>query len=305
MSNISLKSKYLIINADDFGWSRGVNEGIIKSHEEGILTSTTLFANAPASRDAIYLAEKTPTLDVGVHLCYGPWAPILPISQLNAIFTKAGHAKFSTFKLWNAVILSKSVREQLYLHFKSQIEHIKMLGLNPTHLDTHKHLHFCPVIMQIVCKLADEFNIPAIRVPIEHPFVPLVGPVNPKARLALCVLLFPALISSLYFAYIKYGLKTPHRLIGIPQTGHWTKQRFLNTLKNIAEYKGIAQIFEIMVHPGKPEGLDAKETRLIESRKTELDILTDNEVKEFISKWDNILIMTNFQQMPQLFQEQT
>ncbi len=303
MSNISATSqKYLIINADDFGWSRGVNDGIIESHLNGVLTSTTLFANAPATRDAISLAEKYPSLEVGIHLSYTPWQPILPISMLSSIFKKDGSAKFSTPLLWASAALMRSVRDQLYLHFKSQIEHLKMQGLNPTHIDTHKHLHYFPAVMEIVCKLANEFDIPAVRLPLEHPFVPFVGPINLKARAALCVLTPMSMIGGIYFAYIKYKLTTPHRLIGIPQTGYWTKQRFLNTLKYIAETKAVARIFEIMMHPGKPDGLDRKQTRLIESRKEELDILTDSEVKEYITKCKNILTMINFREIPQMFQ---
>jgi len=295
-----VRPKFLIINADDFGWSRGVNDGIVEAHQQGVLTSTTIFANAPSTRDAISLAEKYPSLDVGIHLCYGPWEPILPVSMLSSIFKKDGTAKLSTPLLWMGTAMLRPVRDQLYLHFKSQIEHLKMQGLNPTHIDTHKHLHYCPAVLEIVCKLASEFNIPAIRMPIEHPFAPFVGPINLKARAALCVLTPASVIAGIYFAYIKYKLITPHRLIGIPQTGYWTKQRFLNTLKYIIESKGIASVFEVMMHPGLPDSLDRKQTRLIESRRKELDILTDNEVKEFIAKWNNILTMTNFQEIPQL-----
>ncbi len=299
MNDISKTSgKYLIINADDFGWSRGVNEGIIQAHKEGILTSATLFANAPDTRDAIALAQESPCLDVGIHLCYGPWPPIMPVAMLDVLFKKDGSAKFSTSMLWSYATISKKARHQLYLHFKSQIEHLKMLGLRPTHLDTHKHLHYWPIVMEIVCRLAYEFDIPAVRLPLELPFSPFVGPINIKARAALCVLSPISFVSSLYFAYIKYGRVTPHRLVGIAQTGHWTKQRFLNTLKHISESRtGIARIFEIMVHPGKSYGLDPKQTRLIESREAELDILTDNEIKEYISQCNNIKLIT-FSEIP-------
>jgi predicted glycoside hydrolase/deacetylase ChbG (UPF0249 family) len=284
----------IIINADDFGWTESINEGIIEAHKNGVLSSTTLLANSKATQQAIQLAKASPSLGVGVHLSYNIDKPILSARQLDALYKPDGSPKFSTAKLWLAATCSQRVRRQLYTHFQSQIDYLLSQGVHITHLDTHKHVHYWPAVFDIVARLASENNIPAVRVMRENPFDP--GPPNPKARGALCVLFFASLVNICKAK--RYHRFYPQRFIGISQTGTWTKAMFLAVLKTIKD--GKPGICEIMTHPGYPRGLDAEPTRLVESRLAELKILTDPEIKEWFAQWQHKINLISYRNLPDI-----
>lgn len=274
-----MEESFLIINADDLGWSCRINEGIVEAHISGILTSATLIANGPATMHAMDLVKEIPTLDVGVHLNYhfgrGEYLQSKKVS--SRLFRKDGSCRFSLGGLWAAATVSRSIREELYRHFKDQIEAVLEGGLRPSHLDTHKHLHLWPPIFELICRLASEYNIRAIRVPVENPFIP-IGPLNIRARLATAFLgTFWYLFSSRDLR--RYKLFSPQRFVGITQTGFWTKQRFVSAIKYAAKRGGVT---EIMVHPGYVDDVEGSSTRLLESRLMELRILKDNDVRLLI-----------------------
>jgi len=284
----------IIINADDFGWTESINEGIIEAHKNGILTSTTMLANSKATQQAIELAKAMPTLGVGVHLSYNIDKPILSARHLDALYNEDGSPRYSTAKLWLAATYSQKVRSQLYTHFQSQIEYLLDRGVQITHLDTHKHVHYWPAVFDIVARLADEYHIPAVRVMRENPFDP--GPPNIKARSALCVLFFASLVNIRKAK--RYQRFYPQRFIGISQTGYWTKAMFLAVLKTIkSDRPGVC---EIMTHPGYTHGLVAEPTRLVESRLAELKILTDPEVKEWFAQCRHKINLISYRNLPDI-----
>lgn len=135
----------LIVNADDFGLTRGVNEGIVEAHRHGIVTATTLMARGPAFAHAVELARATPTLDVGVHLVLWPDAAI--------------PRKLPAF-LRQAASLSAAEIEAI---FTGQVEIVQAAGIRPSHLDTHKHTHLLPHVMRAVTGLARRFGITWVR----------------------------------------------------------------------------------------------------------------------------------------------
>ena len=141
--------KRLIINADDFGFTRDVNAGIIQAHREGVLTSATLMANGGAFEDAVRLAHETPTLDVGCHLVLVDGRSVLdgspfPETPVRLLFQKL----------------------DAYPELRAQIQKIVAAGIRPTHLDSHKHTHLLPGVFRAVVRLAKEFAIPYIRRPL-------------------------------------------------------------------------------------------------------------------------------------------
>ena len=141
--------KRLIINADDFGFTRDVNAGIIQAHREGVLTSATLMANGDAFEDAVRLAHETPALDVGCHLVLVDGRPVLdgspfPETPVRLLFQKL----------------------DAYPELRAQIQKIVAAGIRPTHLDSHKHTHLLPGVFRAVVRLAKEFAIPYIRRPL-------------------------------------------------------------------------------------------------------------------------------------------
>jgi predicted glycoside hydrolase/deacetylase ChbG (UPF0249 family) len=286
--------KFVIINADDFGWTKGVNEGIVESHQKGVLTSTTLLANAPATLHAVKLADGCQNLSVGVHLSYSLGEPILPISELDELFDRDGKPKHSQVTLWISASAGKKVRDQLYRHFESQILHVRKLGVTVSHLDTHKHLHFWPAVFDIVSRLAQQYNIPAVRLMNESSFA--AGPLNVTGRLVLS-LLNPIVPLQLRSAK-RYNIIFCDRFIGIPHTGHWTQDMFLKVASELKP-----GVTEIMTHPGYSADLSQNATRLIESRETELSMLTDKHTLEFFKKWELNNKRINYHQLVQVKQK--
>ena len=150
--------KYLIVNADDFGFTRDVNEGIVHAHRNGILTATTLMATGPAFDHAVALARENPSLDVGVHL---------------VLVGAEGYPRTLT-SLTAAVALGQI---KSYDRFRSQVLKILDAGLSPTHLDTHKHTHLLPQVLSAVARISQEFQIPWVRrlIPTPVPFLQSMG----------------------------------------------------------------------------------------------------------------------------------
>ncbi len=143
--------KYLIVNADDFGFTRDVNDGIIEAHRRGILTSATLMANAGDFHHAHLLAKDFPSLDVGVHLVLvGERALSRPSKCLPE--TPLG-------LLWDR---SLEIERELDLQMRRVLE----AGIKPTHLDTHKHAHLLPKVARAVAAIAKTYGIAWVRRPL-------------------------------------------------------------------------------------------------------------------------------------------
>ena len=134
--------KYLITNADDFGFTRDVNSGIIEAHQHGILTATTLMATGAAFDHAVELARQNPDLDIGVHLVLVDSAGFPP--TIPRLLFSLG-------------------RIHIYDELDRQVRKVLDAGLKPTHLDTHKHTHLLPPVFNAVTRIAQEFKIPWVR----------------------------------------------------------------------------------------------------------------------------------------------
>lgn len=145
--------KKLIINADDFGYSRGVNLGIIDSFERGVLTSTTLMSNMPGFDHAIELANEHPDLGVGVHLTLTCGQPLL--SESKSLMDEDG--TFHKLKFYETKFSID--QDELYKEWKAQIEKVQA-QLSPTHLDSHHHVNSIDGITEVFCQLAREYNLP-------------------------------------------------------------------------------------------------------------------------------------------------
>jgi predicted glycoside hydrolase/deacetylase ChbG (UPF0249 family) len=114
----------LIVNADDFGFSTGVNHGVIQAHERGIVTSTTLMVRGEAAAQAAASAGDHPTLDVGLHLDLGEWEFVAGEWRI----------RYQVVDADDPVAVAEEVEAQLVLFEQ-------LLGRPPSHLDSHQHVH--------------------------------------------------------------------------------------------------------------------------------------------------------------------
>lgn len=144
----------LIINADDFGYSRGVNYGIIDAYRIGVLTSTTMMTNMPGVEHGVELAKENPGLGVGVHLVLTCGKPLLEnhktLVDVNGNFHNLNYYK-GAFEI---------DLDEIYKEWKAQIERFISFGLEPTHLDSHHHINSHEKIYPVFLELAKEYNLP-------------------------------------------------------------------------------------------------------------------------------------------------
>jgi len=234
--------RQLIVNADDFGFTRGVNEGILRAHREGIVTAATLMANGRAFEHAVELAREKPSLDVGCHLVLvGGQSLAAPGRPLPA----------SVPALTTAVLLGRmSVHDELAAQVRKLID----AGIHPTHLDTHKHTHLLPQVLKAVLQVAREFGIPWIRRTLDVPLV--------RRR-------FDRLIRG-------NGCRAAGRLAGFRLTGRFGIDDLVRLIHALPP-----GLTEFLCHPGyADDDLRRSPTRLVESRQREVEALTAPEVRE-------------------------
>jgi predicted glycoside hydrolase/deacetylase ChbG (UPF0249 family) len=241
-----LTQRYLTINADDFGFTHDVNAGIIEAHRQGVLTSTTLMANGDAFEDAVKLAAEEPSLDVGCHLVLVQGQSTLSGRPLPATLSQ----------LVPMVVAGKL---DAYAEFRSQIEKILLTGIRPTHLDSHKHTHLLPKVFRAVVRLAKEYSIPYVRLPVDTS-LPLAGMIRR------------------YYQRMSSAVKTTDHFLGFRLTGRLTEATFAQALLRLPE-----GTTEFMCHPGRlGNELAAAQTRLKESRVRELEALLSPLIRQII-----------------------
>lgn len=251
--------KRLAVNADDFGFTACVNEGILRSYLRGIVRSTSLMANGPALEQAVRIAREHPGLDVGCHLT---------LVQGESL-SRPGTRLPSSLSKW---IAGFPGREAMVAEFRAQIEALLSHGIHPTHVDTHKHLHLLPPVLDAVTMVADEYSIRWVRKPFDLP----VG-WQPGLRAALALAMQP-LRAPFGRRLRRSACRTTDYFAGFAVTGSLTGSWLASLLGSLPDGLG-----EFVCHPGicGPE-LNAADTRLKESREAELEALCSPAVKRAV-----------------------
>ncbi len=253
------------MNADDFGFTPDVNEGIVESHRRGILTSTTVMANGAAFDHAVRLAAETPMLDIGCHLVL--------ISGCSLV---TGKPLPRTVAELVAALARREIR--VYEELAAQVRRILDAGIRPSHLDTHKHTHLAPPVLDAVARVADEFDIRWVRRPFDLPLNAGHGAVPRLERAASRAL---GLLRGRFQRVLeKRGCRATDHFAGFQITGRF------RTAELVALLSALPQgLTEFMCHPGRcREPLRHARTRLKESREWELEALVAPEVRDALDR---------------------
>lgn len=145
----------LIINADDFGYSNGVNYGIIDAYKNGIVRSTTIMAGMPGFDHAVELAKENKGLGVGVHLTLTCYKPVL--DNHKTIVNKEG---YFDRRLYSKENIKNIDLEEIYSEFEAQIEKVKNAGIEITHLDSHHHVHTIKELKPVIERILSKYKLP-------------------------------------------------------------------------------------------------------------------------------------------------
>ncbi len=274
--------KELILNADDFGLTQGVNRGIIRAHRHGILTSATLMATGRAFDHAVEQARENPTLGVGCHLVLTGGSAVAPHQQIPSLVDQNGRLPQSLTLLVANVTAGRVPPIEIETELRAQIEKIRRAGIEPTHLDTHKHTHVHPTIMNALGRVAQQTGITRVRNPVENlrdSWRSIQSDGSTVSNLAA-----PAVVSIVASGFkaisSRYGLRSPDHFLGLAVTGQLGAGALCRLIDALDEGQS-----EVMLHPGIcDDDLARTGSRLQRQRETEMEGLLAPEVRRALEK---------------------
>jgi hopanoid biosynthesis associated protein HpnK len=277
--------KNLIVNADDLGWTEGVNRGIAEAHRNGIVTSTSLLANGPAFVLAVEMARTTPGLGVGVHLNLSDGAPVATPELVTTLVNDDGVFEGGPESLLLRMARRALVATEVEEEWDAQIRKVRDVGIAPTHLDGHKHVHMLPGLFEIALRLAKRHGIGAIRVSHEESSLRTALASGEKQNAGVVMRQgvqargLKLLARDAREMAERAGIATADYFCGIAQTGELTRDGVEQLLKNLPE-----GTTELMCHPGYVDSdLEKSATRLQDSRRVEVEILTDTGIRNLVA----------------------
>lgn len=237
--------KKVIINADDFGLTKGCNKGIVKGIKEGIVTSTTVMMNMPYANEGIEILKAMDFKSAGVHLTLTCGEPTLAAKEIPSLVDGRNRFYRRRDQLFPRLQL-----DEVYMELKNQIEFFIKTGLKPSHLDSHHHIHMYDGVREVVAKLAKEYNLP-LRYANEETKTYL------KAK---------NILTTDYFSMDFYGERV-------------TIETIKEVLRNF-----VGNTIEFMVHPAFMDEELVNHSSYNIHRKEELKILTDEELGDWLGE---------------------
>ena len=259
--------RQLIVNADDFGYTRGVNRAILEACREGVVTSTSLLANGAAFEEAVEAAASEPRLDVGCHLNFVEGRPVSAPERIPHLVRGDGQF-LPAWHLATRLTLGAVPESEIEREAGAQIGKLLQAGVRVSHVDTHKHTHTHPALARAIGRAARELGIRWIRRPFENFLPGSAGRISPKRLLVESLNL---LASAFERRMSAMGLAMPDYFTGVVLTGRLTGEEFGATLAALPE-----GTTEVMCHPGYCDAeLDGAPTRLRGERELERETVSD------------------------------
>jgi chitin disaccharide deacetylase len=275
----------LIVNADDLGWTEGVNRGIAEAHRNGIVTSASLLANAAAFQSGVELARAAPGLGVGVHLNLSEGEPVAPAELVTTLLNDRGEMEGRPQNLLLRLARRSLLLDEVEREWDAQIQKVRDVGIAPTHLDGHRHVQMLPGLFEIALRLAKKHGIAAMRIAHEESSLRAALSAGEKQKGTVVMKQgvqargLKLLAPDAHEKAERAGIAAADYFCGIAQTGELTREGVLRLLEILPE-----GTTELMCHPGYADAELAKTaTRLQASRQTELEILTDTEIRNLVA----------------------
>ena len=272
----------LIVNADDFGLTKGVNRAIVEAHSQGIVTSSTLMANGRAFGDAVQRVTSATRLSVGCHVVLVDGSPLF-----EKINTTPSDEKFKDGRFYESLngfavrlVTGRINDDDIEAEATAQIRKLQAAGIVVSHLDTHKHTHILPRVLRPLLRAARACGVSAIR----NPFGPVhISVVAKRPRLwkrFSQVTVLNRLGTSFGKSVAAAGILTPDGTVGIVATGAMDLRLFESIVSSLPE-----GTWELVCHPGYNDAeLAGIRTRLRDSRVQELQFLTSPEALEILAR---------------------
>ena len=260
----------LILNADDFGLTTGVNRAIAELHQAGVLTSATLMASGAAFDDAVAIAHANPALGIGCHVVLTDGDPVSPPEPIPTLLgPDRCSLRPQLFDFVRDLVLGRINEAEIEIEATAQIRKLQQAGITVTHIDSHKHTHMFPQVTRPLLRVAEAHGIRAIRNPFEARWSWSLGHGGVSRRIQMKILdqlrqSFNAQPQILFDI-----VRTTTGSIGISATGDLNQQTLGEIMAKLPE-----GTWELVCHPGYNDSdLDCISTRLRGHREIEYDTL--------------------------------
>lgn len=286
--------RYLIVNADDFGMSDGVTEGVIQAWRYGVVTSTSALINLPGAPERIARAHaRYPKLPIGLHLNVTLGKPVLPPAQVPSLVDETGHF-YDRFRIFEYIY--QISLEELRAELVAQAEALLSTGVSFDHIDYHQHLMVTHTpFYPLVCDMARHYGVP-VRQPVPESFY---GQIKVRGKRsgatmqtalkfvtrypASLVRMVPSIVPATYHhkAWLldNAGIRTTNWLV-MSLYDKPSADNFISVLRQLPP--GIS---EIVVHPAvMDDGLRALGGSYVRQRVQELTMLTHPRVRQALDE---------------------
>lgn len=242
--------KYLIVNGDDFGLTKGVNKGIVESYKNGILRSTSIMCNMPYAHEAAEIKELCPNLGFGIHITLDAGKPLSSPNKVPTLVDEKGY-----FKKDYRHALNDANVDEIKMEMEEQIKKAFSLGVPITHMDSHHGVQTHPKVLKVFIDLAMKYNLPVRSTPLDKKVIVEAGVKT---------------IDNFVYTFYDKGAKKENLLF------------ILEKLDN--------GITEIMTHPGYVDDELMKISSYNVKRGVEREILTDPDVIQFVNEKNIMLV---------------
>ena len=278
----------IIVNADDFGLTEGVNRGISEARLRGVVSSTSFIANAAGFDDAVRMALNNcgnghPPLSIGCHIVLVDGRPLLGSEAVESLLEEGGAFRATFFEFGLSAMGGMLSAKEIEAEATAQIQKIQRMGISISHVDTHKHAHLFPGVIKPILRAAKGCGIRAIRNPFYTNCFPEFGAVRRNVMLAKRYLQVPLLRRfAMEFRRLvdAEGLATTDGCVGVYEPALADAETLERVLARVPE-----GTWELVCHPGYvDEDLRRVKTRLRESRTAELELLTSRGVREIFER---------------------
>lgn len=265
--------KKLIVNADDFGLTRSVTDGIIKGAQHGIIRSASFIVNTDAFEYSVEQVKAFPQIDIGIHIAWV--GEDSPVAQNAASLVKDKNF----YPNWKSVIVNRVLKNiklsDAEREARAQIEKLLKTGIHPSHIDSHQHLHLFPGFSEIIIRVAKDYRIPFVRCP------------DVRKKRLFYIHLFSKHLRKIL---LREGFPEPPEFFGFECSSSFS----LEFLAEIAK-KTPTDIAELMVHPGLEDEQLHNKYRWGYNWEKELDCILSEEAKKILNEHN--VLLTSFKEL--------
>lgn len=238
------RMKKVYVNADDFGFSHGINEAIYRGCKDGIINSTSIMMNQPNTEEAVLLSQKMENINIGIHINLTNGYSVSSQIKVPNIVDSQGKFCCGFVKLMLRTMYLKTIRFQIWREIEAQIIAALKNNIPISHIDGHRHIQMIPMIYKIMLRLQKKYAIKRLRVINENIFQTW------KSQRNISGIKNGGLIKYIVLTGLRYLTKAKSNIyfFSIIYTGNMSSE-VLRKIKIPKGYSGI----EIMMHPGIPD----------------------------------------------------